>query len=783
MESRILLRAGMKRHKGSLIGIFILILMVSAALSTVLAIGTNGTAYIQAEMNRIGYGDVTAWVSDVPDLGILKESISRLNEVGHVEDQRVIYTNYEVNNQESDSEGQFIPYESERQYRFFREELSGYQDAPRTIEPGQVYVSPSMVSMMDVQIGDKITFPIARNGGNVILTVAGYYEDPFMGSSMIGMKGFLIAESEYGGILEIIEHAGMDALARGGAMLHLFAEGDSQRTTSELNQIINEQTGLLQYTEFVHSSQGISGFMLILQNAFGGLLAAFAGVLLLVAMVVMGHSISALVEQEYANMGILKTVGMTGGRLIQIQVTQYLCVLLMSMAVGIGVSVPISRIVSQMTLTATGILVPSTLPVIRCLLAFAGILLVLLGFAVIKLRKIGMITPMKAIRGETGTVKIRQGKRLSIGAKGLEVRIAVRQLCSGKHRYLSACIVAVFLTFFASLVGRMDSWLGPDGKGMMDAFNPANHDIGVQALGELDIQDLEHTVRSYTDITDSYLLAMPEVSVNGINYTANVITNPERFHIIEGETSMGDDEIVLTQSASADLGVSIGDAITVRGNRESREYTISGIYQCANDMGNNIGMSREGYLKIGQDDVHLWCYHYFLEDPSRKTQITETLERTYGGDVHVHENTWPGLFGIISAMRAVVAFMYGMVFLFILIVTIMTGSKILSAEQKDMGIYKAIGFSTVRMRFTFALRFAMVAILGSGVGTILAACITDPLVSSAMRLAGISSFSSSLTVRALLMPAAVVSFLFTLFGYFAAGKIKKVDMTVLITEV
>ena len=92
---------------------------------------------------------------------------------------------------------------------------------------------------------------------------------------------------------------------------------------------------------------------------------------------------------------------------------------------------------------------------------------------------------------------------------------------------------------------------------------------------------------------------MPSVSVEGVNYTANVITEPERFRITEGKTSSGDETIVLTETVAADLQVSIGDVLLVRGDLGSSEYTVSGIYQCANDMGGNIGMSREGYLKIG----------------------------------------------------------------------------------------------------------------------------------------------------------------------------------------
>lgn len=317
---------------------------------------------------------------------------------------------------------------------------------------------------------------------------------------------------------------------------------------------------------------------------------------------------------------------------------------------------------------------------------------------------------------------------------------------------------------------------------MMDAFNPADLDIGVQALGELEAGELEETVRSYTDITDEYLLAMPSVSVNGSNYTANVITEPERFHISKGETSRGADEVVLTETISSDLGVSIGEKVTIRGDMGSGEFTVSGIYHCANDMGANIGMNREGYLTIGKDDPQIWCRHYFLADTSTKAVITERLEETYGGDVHVHENTWPGLLGIISAMHGLIAFMYGMIAVFILIVTAMTGSRILTAEQKDLGIYKAIGCSTRMLRISFSLRFGIVAAIGAAVGTILAAMITDPIVSAVMRLAGISNFTSQPTITNMVIPGLTVTLLFLGFSYLSAGRMKRSDMTILTAD-
>lgn len=789
MEQSIIFRAGLKKHRGSLFGIMILLILSALSLCTVLTVYLQGNRYIREEIQRTGFGSLTAWVSDVENMDALIQSIGTQDGIEEVTVQNLIFSEYEGNGVESDSEGQLIPWQPESgTYRFFNHNLAGYREALQEIEENAVYVSPSMQSILNITVGDTITFPIARGGKNVEFVVAGYYEDPMMGSSMIGMKGFLISPAAYEQILQVIDEEGADALARSGAMLHITAERNAGLTISELNSRLNENTQLSQYTEFIHSAETMENFMLILQNAFCGLVAAFAFAFLLSVFVSLGHSISAVIEQDWKNLGILKTIGMTGKELVYLQGGQYAFSIAAGLAIGILGTIPTVKIVSRMMVRTSGVLIPGRIRVFPSLFVFAGLFLLFMLFVILRLKGIFQISPMGAIRGErkmegNAVRKIQNKGHLSvIKASGLSFHLAVRQLLSGKRRYISACIVAALLVFFASLAGRMNDWLGSDGQGMMDAFNPADLDIGIQVLGELSREEMETVVTTYSEITDSYGLAMPSVSVDGTNYTANVITEPERFHISRGRTSRNADEVVLTEVLAADLEASVGEKVSIRGDKGTKEFTVSGIYHCANDMGANLGMSREGYLAVGTDDPRIWCHHYFLADPSQKQAITEVLENTYGGDVHVHENTWPGLFSIISAMHLLLAFMYCMSVIFICIVTMMTGSKILDAEKKDMGIYKSIGYSTQKLRFTFALRFGIVAAMGSGIGIILSMFFADPFVAAVMRFAGISNFASHPSIITVLMPGLFVTALFLAFAYIAAGKIKKEDMTVLTAE-
>ena len=220
--------------------------------------------------------------------------------------------------------------------------------------------------MFGAKIGDEITFPIARSGRELTLTIAGWYEDPFMGSSMIGMKGFLVSESDRQTALDILANAGIDALARDGAILHIFAAEEGV-TAADFSAAINDSTSLPRYTELAHSREAIRGFMLVLQNAFGGFLLAFAAALLLAAMAVLGHQIESGIRQDYQNLGILKTLGLTGRGLRSIQLAQYFAAILPGMALGLLLSPAVSGIAGKMTLTTTGFLTPADLPLGLCL--------------------------------------------------------------------------------------------------------------------------------------------------------------------------------------------------------------------------------------------------------------------------------------------------------------------------------------------------------------------------------------------------------------------------------
>lgn len=784
MNTRKLLFANIIRHKGIMVGSFILMFAISCILGTTLSIWNSSEKYMKSEIARAGFGDITAWVSaDNNSLSVLADDIASLNSVDRVETQKIIYSSYMINDQKSDSDGQLIAVSQESpKYRFFNSNLGGYRQSLPIINPGEVYVSPSLISMFDVRIGDEISFQIARNGKNSVLKVAGYYEDPFMGSSMIGMKGFLISSSDMDEIQNTIESSGIDALAKTGGMIHIFGDTENFTRISDLRSDINENTDLLEYSEFVHSRNDILEFMMILQNIFCGILVVFTVVLIIVTIAALMHCIGGSIETDSKNIAILKAIGFTANQLRMVQIIQYIIPVTAGMISGVFTSFFAGKAAARMMVTTTGILVPATLPFFLCLFILVAILIMFAGFIWGVTSKIKRISPIRMLQNHNYKVNEKITNISPVIPKSLNISLALRQVMSGKSRYINVFIISVLLVIFSSSICMVDVWLGSDGKGMMDAFNPADHDIGVQAIGTASAEELKEDILVFSDIYDSYQLAMQNVSLNGTDYTANVISQPERFHILKGKTCEQDNEIVITETIAENMQLNIGDSVSLRADKSGAEYIISGIYQCANDMGANIGISREGYLKIGQDDDRIWCYHYFLTDTSRKTEIKETLETKYGSEIYIHENSWPGLEGITSVMNLLLVLMYITVTLFIMIVTFMITEKIIFSEKRDFGIYKAIGFSVTRLRVIFSMRFAVISFAGSIVGSIIGFVCAEAVISPIMKVFGISNFSVNPSFIGNLMPLIFVTVMFTVFSYIAGSKIKEEETSVLTFE-
>lgn len=773
-KKRLLLKAAARNQIGSLLGVWLLLLLVALSAFSALALYTSGERFVSAEMDRLGFGDVTIWVNGNEDA--LKTQLEALPDTRQVAIQPLIFTGYEAGGTFSDNEGQLIVYDGSVPYRFLNAEGDAVQSA--TIAPGTVTISHGMRAGFDVNLGDTIRFELSRTGGTYDLTVAGYFEDAFMGSSMIDMKSFLISQSDWDAMRSVIATAAdYDVLGHTGAMLHIFQREDSAMSASAFRQSLHSETDISAYTAFTYGKGSILSYMLMLQNILTGFLMTFSAVLLIICLIVMSHSLSAAMAQNIRQMAVMKTIGLTSGTIRGLYFILYGGCACMALIAGAAPSWSLARLLARGMLTSTGLLIEVRFPWGLAALTLLAVLLLLLALLHGHTARVMDVTPMQALN------KSEEGRAIHapLHKRWVCFFMARREVLAAKGRYAGVMMIAALLVIFLSIVGTMGAWLGPNGEGLMNAFSVAEHDIGVQPFNDrVDMDAIEEVIEAYSPIRKQYALAMQSVTLNGQAYTANILDDPAWFHVLEGSVC-DRNGILITYTVARELGLSVGDAVQVAGGGRKAEYTVSGIYQCANGMGANIGLTREGYARLGDVSGYIWCHHYLLEDGSARDALMKELQTTVRG-IDVHTNSWSGLSGIVAVMRLLLALLYVASAVFILVAVFLTAGRLLQAETGSMAIYKSLGFPSVKLRLAFALRFLLTVAVGALLGIGLSQLFADRIIGQIFRLFGIGAFSSTFGFLGNLLPPLAVITLFFGFAWLFSHKIKRVSLVKLINE-
>ena len=424
-----------------------------------------------------------------------------------------------------------------------------------------------------------------------------------------------------------------------------------------------------------------------------------------------------------------------------------------------------------------GLLVPAKMSIVFILvfsLLWLGTMAITILIPCMRLDKITLISAMND-REKGGTAIV--SRRFAL--KKLTLSLSIRSLVSAKRHYISVCIISAFLSLFGGIVLDMNGWLGTNGEGLMNAFSAADHDIGFQPKAAVDMSEVENIINQYDSISEIYGLAMQSAAINGSDCTANIIDNVDKFHIISGRKPSNPNEIVITKTISESLNISVGDNVTVDSKGNSAVFHISGIYQCANEMGANIGMSEQGYQRLADTDGYIWCYHYILKDGSRNEEILSALQERFKLQADIHTNSWSGLSGIVSTMRLLTMFMLAVSAVFIFAAVSLQGGKMLIREQKDMAILKSLGITSNQLRISFALRIGLSAFIGASLGGVVCVLSADCIISKIMALFGIGEFISKNGVILAMLSALSVSLLFSLFAYIYSRRIKTIPITLL----
>ena len=795
------LRGNMRRNKGVHISVLVLMLIISLAFCSVLSYYTNSIRHDSEAMEEVGYGDMLAALygeSRLDSYGtsadIITENIGKCDAVQEVKTTDVVYLLLKDCNGKGGNSSSFVLNDTDSVLTYDQYDVDNKM-TDRRLEKGEVSVPFSFIGMYDCKIGD--TVELGNDNGSYTFKVASFFEDPYMGSSVMGIKTILISDEDFA-----------DLKAKAAEEQRSGLEDDKRSFELSKLIIIDKKPGLeLTEMEFERELNNVSDFASYCWITLSKEQAGSYMLLIVAAMIVLGHNIGSSIEMDFVNIGILKAVGMTNASVKLALLAGYMCTVAAGLFAGIPLAIPILKIINSVTRSSSGLEVPSDINVGLVLCVILAILLLVAAFIMLKTRRISEATPIKAIRGGRDSVHFSSVLKLPVSGKKLGVSLAYRQFISGKKQYAAAIIVTAILAMFMILMNDMMRWFNSQNM-LVDMFSVTKYDLTASFADEDTQKDIENVISEHTAYR-KYQMSSEYLLFDDVQMYCYIVGDPDMINTIrKGRTCTYDNEVLITQYVADGFHINVGDTVTVKRNGVARKMVISGVYDSANDVGKNFAISKAAYSKFASEetvsesgvsgaaksssDEEEWsgkgiCYD--LDNTDECDAIIQEIDKRYGDNqgitysIHSAKDDFEGVAGTVNiAIQGLTLLTYMLGAVFVIVTVIIVCGKVLMREQKDIGIYKALGFTSFGLRCQLAVRFVVTAVVGSLLGIVLALIVSKPFFKAGFESFGIYSFNLSTSVISLVIPLVFMSVLFSVVAFIRAGNIRKVQPQVLIAD-
>lgn len=777
MEILTLLKANIRHKKGSFMSVVLLTLIIAMSVTTILGIKESAFRGVYASHDMVATPDL--WV-EYYAYKLTDEMIHEVKNDTRVKTVNVVdyligrksimngeeYTNAAITMMKADGDTMLL-----------KDDLSGVRDEAPQLKKGEIYVPQGLLSHVNGEVGQKIT--LETLGGDFEFTVKGVLLDPYFGTAVIGWKRCCISEEDYKEIRDKIENQETQEKHGIGRFMEINKADNCPLTLSQFRRQLNKDTGVVDMGYGSLTRDMSIYYTTLFPQIISSILMVFLLLLLAIVLIVTVHSISMEIESNYVTFGVLKAQGFGTGKIRVLFLAQYLLAEFLGAVLGIAVSIPI--IGTFANIFAAIIAVPAVLTVpFGLIAALLVVLFVLSALSILFVTvKINRISPVRAISGAKKEIYFDSRLKAPISKNLLSLSLAFRQFTSAKRRYLGTFVIVGILVFFMMTINVLSHTVSS--KSASESMGMMVTEIDVspkRRLTEKDFSEIEKEIGQSAQIEKKYYYTGSYFSFEGEQIMCQSFKDPGVLPPLKGRAPIYDNEIAVSPILLDEFELEIGDEVTVGWEGKKGKYLITGTLQLMNDAGRCFVMSQEGAENIGYDQWLWGCYS--LENDEKAEKIVDSLNEKFADSIEARRNQgmMDGTYQMVILFMQMIIYVFSL--LFSLIVVHMVCAKAFVQERKDIGIYKALGFTAGKLRLQFAVRFLTAAVLGSCLGAAFSYAFSARILERLLYGVGITSFKTTFGVLTFFLPIAVVCAGFFVFAYLSSAKVKKVEVRELV---
>ncbi len=652
------------------------------------------------------------------------------------------------------------------------------------LKKGEVLVPIAFKKQLDLAEGES--FILNAGGKKLSLKVSGFIKDPLSGSPTIHMKRLKISVDDYENIFTPLATADNKYVYQSTALsVRLSDKNSLDSINKEFTDNFSPKThGDIDY----ESSRQMT---ILTQQLMLVILIVFSILLCILAMFVIRFSILSAIEADYTSLGVLKGLGFTP-RNINLTISgQYAFIAVTAVVTGFFVGVLATPLLGKTVMEATALPWEGSAPVGTSLLSVSLLVIIIMLFTNITVRRTRKISPVKAIR--QGMAEIHFSSALSINLSGINrlpfsLIMVIKQITSRMKNCILLFIISMILALSLTAITLVSNTIS--GGRMYNMFGLMSSDIWLlsnTSAGTADslISDIKSRyATAYVTVQGSTRLTIGDLTIH--TYVSRDYDKTDELPCYKGRNPKLYNEIAITPVISKKLNKNIGDYIRAK-NDKGEEFTfiITGLYQSVNDLGSTLRVNESAVNRIDPGMEINDIYIKLMDDISLSRTVDDI--RNYYGERVIKVTDYSKIikdsFGSIQSSIVLISIILLIASMIIIIIVTLLMSRIASfKERKEMGIYKSLGFTGKQIRMQFAARFLTIVGFGVIIGSVIAVLFTGGAFSAVLSSIGIASFKvDSGYLQVLAEMVCIMMFAF-LSAYQSSGIAKKVTAYNLINE-
>lgn len=594
------------------------------------------------------------------------------------------------------------------------------------VEDGHMYVSGTFLEDNDLKAGDTLSLSVL--GTELTLTVDGDIKDALCSSSMMSNARILISDRDMETLManEQISESWL------GRMYYI----DTDDVTS-LQSAVSEQTNIL-----FAANKSTFHTLYIMHMIIAFIVLVMSICLIVIAFVLMKFTITLTLDEEFREIGVMKTIGLPSFAIRRMYIVKYLVMSSVASLIGLAAGVPFGNL---MLSSATKCMVLGNdnmllINILSCVLSNGVTVFCVYACT----RRIKKATPLDAIRtGQTGErFAGKHGCSPSHSHMNVTGSLAINDIASRPGRYinivLSFSICAVFMlmlmvtsaTLYSSELISLVTKESDLYMSGIDIFSTVQTAQSTDDLEEK-LEDIEECLaengmpaRVTIDLQYKYKGTAGGKSFM-LNCSQGIGTKPSDFVYTEGTPPQNANEIAITNNYSELLGVGIGDTITIYFESGEKDCIVTAYYNSMNQVGDILRLNEEAPTDIGSVSAYL-DYMIDFTDDATDSEIHERKERIK--ELYPECELWDKEQYCIESIRSkelldgVTYPLLAITAAVVILVTVLMERSFIADEKSQIAILKAIGFSGRNIIRLHVKRFAIV----SGAAIIAAICLALP---------------------------------------------------------